>query len=120
MVLRSDPQLAPPPVEIAVVAGADLARVEVRGDVDVCNAARLEAALGEAVAAGARDVLVVLEQSGFVAVCGFRALAEAAAVLRGRGGSLTVRCAPASLRIIAGVIGDLGVVLDDGDGRHAA
>jgi anti-anti-sigma factor len=111
-----DPALA----QVSVVTSAEVARLTVVGDVDLCSAVTLEAGLARALGDGAHSVVVALDRCDFFALSGYRALAEAAAVTRARGGEVVVRDAPASLRIIAGVVGDLGIVIEGLRGARRA
>ena len=106
-------------VEVHHFPGAGVARLEVSGDVDLCSTAAFEGALVDALASGAASVVVALDRCEFFAACGYRAVAEAADVALSRGGSLIVEGAPTSLRIIAGVVDEPGIVFQERDGhRH--
>ena len=103
-------------VNVHLGPGAGVARLEVSGDVDLCTTTTLEGALADALAGGTASIVVALDRCDFFAACGYRALAEAADVARARGGTLIVEGAPTSLRIIAGVVDEPGIVLQDRGG----
>ena len=109
---------APAHIEVHLFAGAAVARLEVCGAVDLCSAAVLEGALTDALAGGAPSIVVALDQCDFFAACGYRALAEAADVAVARGGALVVEGAPPSLRIIAGIVAEPGIVIQAPDHRR--
>ena len=106
------------PLEVRLVRGPGVARLEVAGEVDLCSAPTLEGALVDALAGGAPSLVVALDRCHFFAACGYRALAEAADVAVARGGSLVVEGAPTSLRIIAGVVAEPGIVIQERDGHR--
>lgn len=109
---------APAHIEVHLFARAGVARLEVCGAVDLCSATVLEGALTDALAGGAPSIVVALDRCDFFAVCGYRALAEAADVAVARGGALVVEGAPASLRIIAGIVAEPGIVIQGPDDRQ--
>jgi anti-anti-sigma factor len=109
---------APARLAVHLFADAEVARLEVSGEVDLSSTSVLEGALADALACGAPSVVIDLDGCDFFAACGYRALAEAADVTVARGGALVVERAPASLRIIAGIVAEPGVVVRDPDDRR--
>ena len=104
-------------IQVHLVRDAGVARLEVSGDVDLCSDATLQGALADALAGGTSSIVVALDRCEFFAACGYRSLAEAADVALSRGGSLIVEGAPTSLRIIAGVVDEPGIVFRGRDGH---
>jgi anti-anti-sigma factor len=91
---------------VAVVTGAGGAVVRVEGELDLATADAFVEGLAGGLAV-VEDLLVVdLTACGFIASQSYRAIEDAAAFLRARGGALVVLEPPASFRLISGFLGD--------------
>ena len=65
---------APARLAVHLFADAEVARLEVSGEVDLCSTSVLEGALADALACGAPSVVIDLDGCDFFAACGYRAL----------------------------------------------
>jgi anti-anti-sigma regulatory factor len=91
---------------VTVVAGTGGSVVRVEGDLDLATTAALFEGLADGIAS-VEDLLVVdLTACGFIASQPYRAIEDAAAFLRARGGALVVLEPPTSFRLISGFLGD--------------